>query len=124
MKLSRETSIKIIVAIAIIILIVLGTLFTVNFSSNNFPVNEETKDMIEHTSCYRWNVNGAPITETDAKLWCFIISQDNSSNLCTSVHTDGKALIIDIESIVNGIPSNSTLVYNNCIEYLKIYTKN
>lgn len=79
------------------------------------------QDFPTEWACHKWNIQGASITEADAKLWCYVINQDLKDNLtCLSAYSNSTSLILDLQT-QTAISNATTLenkrnVYSNCIE--------
>ena len=89
-------------------------------TKQDFPIEPESKWI-----CHKWNIQGASITEADAKLWCYIINQDLEDNLtCLSAHSNSTSLILELQNqttIGNATKlENKRNVYSNCYEQILV----
>ena len=73
--------------------------------------------------CHKWNIQGALITEADAKIWCFVINQDLEDNLtCISAYSNSTSLILEFQTTIsNGTKlENKKNIYSNCFEQILV----
>lgn len=91
---------------------------TIYKTKQDFPIKPEARWV-----CHKWNIQGALLTETDAKLWCFVINQNLEDNLtCIAIYSNSSSLFLEIQTTIGNETKleRKRNVYSDCVEQILV----